>query len=237
MQQSRFVTPELAVVYLERGVCSFRQNARSPWLELSAGQAFKRFPGVAHDVRFEAGSVAWFAAVPAEAMQFLRVLGLPNLDQPTLTLGWHSSLAERFARLQRVLSRATPRVTARIAADLLSLVVEIHLLSSEFDAQGRALEKAASMLTRSEPHVSQVAEVCGFRYSTFRLAFKRRFGVSPVGFRVNAKVERAATLLLETGRPIGEIALELGYLDVYAFSAQFKRVTGTSPSRFRRLGG
>ena len=49
---------------------------------------------------------------------------------------------------------------------------------------------------------------------------------------------RLATVrLLETNSNISEIALQLGYRDVFLFSRQFKAVHGLSPKAYRHQHG
>ena len=47
-------------------------------------------------------------------------------------------------------------------------------------------------------------------------------------------MEEAKKRLLESGQPIAEIALEVGYDDPYYFSHCFKKIVGKSPLEFRK---
>lgn len=49
--------------------------------------------------------------------------------------------------------------------------------------------------------------------------------------------ERARRALLETSKPVSEIAYELGYADVANFSHAFRTMCGHSPTRLRKSGG
>jgi AraC-like DNA-binding protein len=68
--------------------------------------------------------------------------------------------------------------------------------------------------------------------------FSRRFcaltNMSPGNFVVQARVQRARQLVLETEMSISQIAYALGYSDVHFFSRQFKQCTGQSPGSLRR---
>ena len=48
------------------------------------------------------------------------------------------------------------------------------------------------------------------------------------------RMEEAKKRLLESGQPIAEIALEVGYDDPYYFSHCFKKIVGKSPLEFRK---
>ncbi|MCI8359709.1 MAG: AraC family transcriptional regulator [Clostridiales bacterium] len=64
--------------------------------------------------------------------------------------------------------------------------------------------------------------------------FKQQAGVSPIRYLIERRIERAKSLLAETDMPIQEVAGMVGYADNVYFSQIFKRITGQSPSAFRR---
>ena len=53
---------------------------------------------------------------------------------------------------------------------------------------------------------------------------------------INLKIERVKELLVYDEKTLSEIAWELGYSSVAHLSGQFKKVTGLSPSYFKKLG-
>lgn len=66
--------------------------------------------------------------------------------------------------------------------------------------------------------------------------FQRRLaenGLSYASLLSRIRMTRAAALLLETDRPVGEIALDTGYGDPAHFTRAFKRHHGEAPSTFR----
>jgi AraC family transcriptional regulator len=48
------------------------------------------------------------------------------------------------------------------------------------------------------------------------------------------RIERAKILLVEQARSVTEIGLDLGFSETSSFSALFRRLTGQTPSSFRR---
>jgi len=53
---------------------------------------------------------------------------------------------------------------------------------------------------------------------------------------ISLKIERAKELLVYDEKTLSEIAWELGYSSVAHLSGQFKKVTGFTPSYFKKLG-
>ena len=64
--------------------------------------------------------------------------------------------------------------------------------------------------------------------------FKRHTGMEFGEFRLNAKMARAKSLLLDTGFNVDQAAERLGYLNTESFIRQFKKLTGLTPKKFRR---
>src|SRR6185295_15009211 len=78
-----------------------------------------------------------------------------------------------------------------------------------------------------------VAKRVQMGYGAFRKRFAQQAGTSPREYRIRRRIERAMALLTRERLLIKETAARLGYPDEYAFSAQFKKHTGLSPSAFR----
>jgi AraC-like DNA-binding protein len=80
---------------------------------------------------------------------------------------------------------------------------------------------------------AKMARVLGLSSSQAVRVFGEVIGKPPGRFVIEARIERASQLLLDSPMRISEIAEALGYLDVYFFSRQFKQFTGLSPRQVR----
>jgi AraC-like DNA-binding protein len=80
--------------------------------------------------------------------------------------------------------------------------------------------------------LEQVARTCGLSGRTLARHFRRHTGMTFAEWRRRARLLRALGWIAE-GRPIVEVAMELGYDSPSAFSAMFRRELGASPSSFR----
>lgn len=63
--------------------------------------------------------------------------------------------------------------------------------------------------------------------------FKQQIGFTMMGFRDERRMARAAQLLVQTRKPINQIAESVGYSDPLYFSRCFNQHLGCSPSRYR----
>ena len=74
--------------------------------------------------------------------------------------------------------------------------------------------------------------------SPFHLAhaFRAITGTTPHRYLVGARLRRAAALLLDTDRPVTDIAYGVGFGDLSNFVRTFRRELGCSPRRYRASG-
>ena len=65
--------------------------------------------------------------------------------------------------------------------------------------------------------------------------FKKHMHISIATYIYRAKIAKAKVLLAQNDKRISEIAEMLQYSDIHSFSRSFKRITGVSPSEYRRM--
>jgi len=82
--------------------------------------------------------------------------------------------------------------------------------------------------------LSDIAAACRLSLSHFSSSFKRSVGCSPHRWLLSQRIERAQHLMLVTGGPLCEIALDAGFADQSHLTRIFSRYLGTSPSAWRR---
>lgn len=74
-------------------------------------------------------------------------------------------------------------------------------------------------------------------YSYLSNLFSEVEGITIEKYIINQKIEKAKELIVYDELNLSEIALRLGYSSVAHLSSQFKKVTGLTPSHFKKLGG
>jgi transcriptional regulator GlxA family with amidase domain len=68
----------------------------------------------------------------------------------------------------------------------------------------------------------------------FATLFRRSMGVSPHRYILNLRVSRARELLRNTGLSVLDVSLDLGFQHQNNFARAFRRITGMTPTGFRR---
>jgi AraC-like DNA-binding protein len=70
--------------------------------------------------------------------------------------------------------------------------------------------------------------------SYFSRAFKVSTGLAPHQWLLQARISKAKQLLLETERPLAQIAIDVGFADQAHFTRTFRREAGESPGAWQR---
>ncbi|MEN5231456.1 AraC family transcriptional regulator [Sphingobacterium faecium] len=80
-----------------------------------------------------------------------------------------------------------------------------------------------------------ISEKLGYDYTYLANTFSEVKGITIQHFIINHKIEKAKELLLYDELNLTEIAYKLNYSSVAHLSNQFKKVTGLSPSFYKKL--
>ena len=83
--------------------------------------------------------------------------------------------------------------------------------------------------------IPQVTELAGIPERTLKRRFKSATGSSLIAYLQNLRVEEAKHLLETTDTPVDEISYAAGYSDASFFRRLFKRLTGLTPSHYRKM--
>lgn len=81
--------------------------------------------------------------------------------------------------------------------------------------------------------VAELAESCKIGESQLRRIFQHKLGMSPIKYKNQLLLREACKLLCDGELCIGEIAENLGFCDIYAFSHFISKYTGVSPTVYK----
>jgi len=105
---------------------------------------------------------------------------------------------------------------------------------------GLAAWQRRKVLAYIEEHLSEpvslevLAGLVGLSACYFCRAFRRSFGMPMQRYQLNRRIDRAKTLLAKHAASVTDVGLSIGYNDASAFCTAFRRVTGVTPSAYRR---
>ena len=86
---------------------------------------------------------------------------------------------------------------------------------------------------KTDFRLESAAKVAGISYRYFETLFRQKYGSTPKEYVISLKIERAKELLLSEKILIKDIAVMLGYSDIYHFGRLFTARTGQTPSEYR----
>lgn len=82
--------------------------------------------------------------------------------------------------------------------------------------------------------ISELAGLAGMSVTSFSIAFKQAFGVSPAKYIMQERLRRAQWLLVNTSKSVALIADETGFSSQAHLTTALKRLHGATPGRIRR---
>jgi AraC-like DNA-binding protein len=80
-----------------------------------------------------------------------------------------------------------------------------------------------------------IAQELGYDYSYLSHLFSSTEGITIEKYIINQKIEKVKELIAYNELSLNEIAFQLGYSSVQHLSGQFKKVTGMTPSNYKKL--
>lgn len=206
-----------------------------------SGSLFLRLPGVAHDQLHDPGRYSeFYLSLPAHFAELLIQKKLADIENPVMHPGLYEWIEIRFKELIHELAEQREDRLMISAAHLFEFLVELLLTRSVKFPHCDLILKSANFLSKNpEQHISiaDVAEHVGIPLHNFRRLFKKYFNVSPGEYRIRKRIESIQELLRTSDVTLKETAERFGYADVYTFTRQFRKYTGSSPARFRKLIG
>lgn len=234
--------PHFRLLFLIKGTGSYSIDSQVQY-PLTPGTLIYRHPGRKEIVVRDNPAEWWefFLWVSGEHYKCMLKLGVLNEAKTAAQIGIDSITLNRLKNFIDIIGNirdeySSSRLFSEIFA-LLAFFQEREGYGTDDSQLNQSIEDAKfqlSMNLNEKLQLPQLARGLGLSYDAFRKKFRDKLGVSPKEYRIRKKIEKAQELLRDPIPSIEEISHELGYTDLFAFSKQFKKKTGLSPTSFRR---
>ncbi|RMD82859.1 MAG: AraC family transcriptional regulator [Lentisphaerae bacterium] len=237
---------ELQVLFRERygallvlqGTGSYRDETGIEVPLTRPGDMIQRLPSRRHWTPVNAGD-DWYECFVTLGVDFYNAivtLGCIDPDRPVIHSYVNQSIVDEFDSLRHHLRSAPDTELTAILLQIQNLLLRLQHDNKNCN-QDRQLAEACRLLAdlpSQRIHMEDVAKKLGMGYESFRKWFRTNMGMPPGEYRIRRRIDTAKTRLMQ-GAPVKEVADELGYADAFTFSRQFHRVTGMTPTAFRRM--
>lgn len=124
-------------------------------------------------------------------------------------------------------------LASRVASLCATIPRERRCVPTLSSKQLRRVTEHVDKHLSQELTIDRLAALVGMSPFHFARCFKQTTGVTPHHFVMRERVRRARELLVAEKRPIGEIAMDLGFASQSHFSDVYRRITGSTPRQDR----
>ncbi|WP_186445949.1 AraC family transcriptional regulator [Paenibacillus cremeus] len=209
---------------------------------LEKGDLFCLFPQRTYIYSCEATPLrmAWLALDGPQVPQLLEQLDL-DATKPYARQKLTVSAKRTLQRIQELFERETEERELRWQSLLYQLFEQLQAsgkpnrqlkVNSEKDWLQTSIEYL-NLHFMENVKIADAAERAGVHRSHFSMVFTKSVGISPLQYIQKLRMDKSAELLKQTKLTITEIALSVGYPDLYTFSRAFTRYFKRTPSHFR----
>jgi len=158
-----------------------------------------------------------------------------RLDSPGRT-----AVRTRIAELADVYAepaRASAVLAVGLCCAALSELGRLRLDDDRRPALSPPVRQLLLLVSRRPAHpwtMTELAGEVGLSVSHLHREFRSQLGITPMAWLAATRAEIAASLLLQTDRPVGWVGTQVGWSDPNYFSRCFRRAYGVSPSTYRQ---
>ena len=241
---------DLWIIWAGRGRIKLRQG----WTDVRPGTCLWRQPGAVYPGEHEAQDPLGLSymhfqlsdadgnPIPATDLEY------PEIYHPS-EFAMADAIGRRIVNLMHGLystSHATSPDAEGTATSLLRALLRDLVSESQWihpsrtpgaDPRYRKVWEIAQRITLDPGMKEQYdvwAQETGYSTEHFRKLFKHLLGRSPNDFVIHWRLERAKTLLVQSGLSVAQVGRTLGYDDQAFFSRQFRARVGISPLAYRQ---
>ncbi|NQX65251.1 AraC family transcriptional regulator [Paenibacillus alba] len=235
-------TPYYYLIFVLEGEGTFQQNNQT--FALGQHDMFCLFPQVTHEYMSDAHNPLrkiFVAFDGKQSLQLLERIGL-NPHTPHLSGVLSPASIQLMWDFMNAVSDSERQLTdlARLRC-FYHVFDELTGIRKPTSAQAnRAMSWLEQGVAYMQIHyaegitVERVSEHVGVERTHFTKQFGKTYGVTPMQYLQNLKMDEAKLLLEQTSYTLSEIANSVGYPDLFSFSKAFKKQIGVPPTQYRQ---
>jgi AraC-like DNA-binding protein len=210
---------------------------------LSGGDFFAKFPNVPQTYHIVPGArplrLIWVSFDGLQSQQLMSMAGMTQ-EKPYRQQGLNEGLDTILTQIIQLCRKQSPKQMI----DMYGLLYNMfsHLIPAPqtetelYRGADHWIEKSLDFIHArfmSKITVSDIAGYVNVNRTHFSETFTQKMGVPPAVYLKKLKLEKGYSMLQTSHASVTEIAMELGYTDIYSFTRAFSNHFGISPSQAR----
>ncbi len=238
---------DFEILYILEGAVEIDINSEKT--TLSEGNIYLINPNVLHSVKALKKNSSIVLQMPKEIF-YAMSKNIIHIDFKYLT--YDQMLTNEYSEVSKLMAEMAMIFLNKNRNDILLLkslfyrfvfILSKHI-NSEYEVNTpledknfiRLLEmlKVAKDYYKEDLSLSDFAEMFELTPQYFANFFKKNFGKPFMRYLNDLRIENAKILLIETEKPITEIANECGFTNIKSFNTFFKQIEGYTPSELRK---
>jgi AraC-like DNA-binding protein len=232
------------LLYIYDGVCLYDDGNR--FLRLNPGSLIVYKPHEhQHYTTTEESGLHYYGIAFSGKMIEETIARMPLLQKSIHNVGVDSDLAKAMSNLIRqmmVVASSRSEIVWGEFFCVLGLVngailKENHLDRTDYNqvAQLKNAEQHIALNYNMDLNVKEIAQASGYSVSWFEKLFRKHYGMSPIAYQTQLRIEKARNMISTDIFSLSEISSAVGFNDPLYFSKVFKKYAGMSPKQYRLL--
>lgn len=210
---------------------------------LSGGDFFAKFPNVLQTYHIVPGDrplrLVWVSFDGSQSQQLMSMAGMTR-EKPYRHRGLNEGLDSTLNQIIQLCRKQSHKQMIDMYGllyNMFSHIIPAPQPDTElYKSAEHWIEKSLDFIHSrymSKITVSDIANYVNVNRTHFSETFTQRIGVPPAVYLKKLKLEKGYSMLQTSHASVTEIAMELGYTDIYSFTRAFSNHFGISPSQAR----
>ena len=225
---------ELALELVVSGTFRFTQGGREHLV--GPGHLWLIRPGEDIEMQLETPGVGLKKVMEVVGPLVPTILSLTGLGDHDVVkpadVAWVTRQFDRAAEALRANAADSARMTSVIPYEVL-VEMSRSVARAAIPTRLRQIVEYMEVHPGDRLSVERLCQMTKLSQSTLHRLFVEHFGVPPIAYFINLKMQIAQSLLAGSHHPIKVIARQLGYANQLYFSSEFKKRVGVSPRAYR----
>ena len=186
-------------------------------------------------------SYSWICKEPGECLIIEFEADKEMGDILSFEISDSSAIVNAFSKIERSINRQK----SYYRMECINQLYEILLVLAKSKTKEPAHPERQEILRPAVQYIAEnyfdsaitntfLADLCGISNIYFRKIFKAVYGISPIKYLHDFRIEKAKAILHSDYESIEQVSYSVGYNSIYHFSKMFKLYTGISPSEYAK---